>query len=377
LDIELTQRPRRTTPRLEARTRRRIGKLVCCVATLAAAPWARAQTASPEDIASARVLGTEGVRLAESGDCSSAVPKLEAAERLYHAPTTLERLGECQVSLGRLVAGTESLNRVVRETLPPGAPQAFMVAQQRAQQVLATALPRIGKLRIHVEGAPIDKVTVTVDGATVPSALFDADRATDPGAHEVRAAAPGYKPTALSVQVAPGVESPVSLKLEPDANAVAGALDSSTSPLQPGAQGGSPGAAVFSASTPASPASGSPNRAPAYVAFGVGVVGVAVGSVFGVMALGTKSTLDSACNSGKTSCPSASQSDIDALSSRALISNIGFAVGIVGVAVGTVLLITSHGSEGATASAASPAQRRGRRSPWIGVGAAGLGGTFE
>ncbi|HXN30946.1 MAG TPA: hypothetical protein VN894_03750, partial [Polyangiaceae bacterium] len=137
--------------------------VLSCAALLTLASSARAQSPSPEDIASARALGTEGFHLADAGDCASAVPKLEAAEKLYHAPTTLGRLGECQVTLGHVVAGTESLNRVVRETLPPNAPPAFVAAQHRAAQLLATAQPRIGKLRIHVEGAPIDEVAVTVD----------------------------------------------------------------------------------------------------------------------------------------------------------------------------------------------------------------------
>ena len=162
----------------------------CILALGAAFVPARANaqgTPSPEDIASARALGIEGVRLAEAGDCASAIPKLQAAENLFHAPTTLDRLGECEVSLGHVVAGTETLNRVVRETLAPNAPSAFVAAQHRAAQVLATAQPRIGKLRIHVDGAPADKVSVTVDGANVPPALFDVDRATDPGTHEVKA----------------------------------------------------------------------------------------------------------------------------------------------------------------------------------------------
>jgi hypothetical protein len=65
------------------RARRRAALLVGCTSILLGAAPARAEGASPEDMASARVLGTEGVRLAESGDCAAAIAKLEAAERLY------------------------------------------------------------------------------------------------------------------------------------------------------------------------------------------------------------------------------------------------------------------------------------------------------
>jgi hypothetical protein len=339
------------------------GALLSCLACLALAPFARAQTASPEDIASARALGTEGFRLADAGDCASAVPKLEAAEKLYHAPTTLGRLGECQVKLGQVVAGAESLNRVVRETLPPNAPAAFVSAQHHAAQLLATAQQRIGKLRIHVEGASIDTVAVTVDGANVPSALFDDERPTDPGAHEVKAVAPGHKTVTAKVQLPEGGDSTVSLKLEPDATPSVPAPESGPVAAPAAAPPLSPSAAP-------PPAPHAPNPVPAFIALGIGGVGVAVGSVFGILALSTKSSLDSACMS--KSCPASSQSDIDALSTRATVSNIGFAVGVVGVATGAVLLITSQSGDARPANA-----RRVRMRPWLGLGTAGLGGTFE
>ena len=187
---------------------------------------ALAQTVSPEDIAAARGLGTEGTRLADTGDCNAAIPKLEAAEKLYHAPTTLDRLGECQISVGRIVAGTESLNRVVREPLAATAPPVFVAAQKRAQKALTAALPRIGNIKIHVDGASPDKLSLTVDGIAVPPALLDSDRPTDPGSHEVSASAAGYKTATTTVTVREGGESAVDLKLEVDPTAAAAAASS-------------------------------------------------------------------------------------------------------------------------------------------------------
>jgi hypothetical protein len=345
---------------------------------LAATP-ASGQTSSAEDMASARVLGTEGVRLADSGDCASALAKLEAAERLYHAPTTLERLGECQVALGKIVAGTESLNRVVRETLAPGAPQAFFAAQRRASQALAAAQHRIGALRLHVEGAPISTVVVTVDGASVPSALFDSSRPTDPGTHDVRASAQGFRTVATAVQVPEGSEAALNIKLEADPSASASASGYAPSPGQiltspnypPPGSAAPPPAYAPAALTPVSSGGGS-GRGIGYALLGIGGAGLVVGSVFGGLALSTKSSLDSACPT-KTACPASSQSDIDALSTRATVSSIGFGVGAAGIVIGGVLLMTSHGE----APAATPGPRGAHLSPWIGLGAAGVGGTFE
>lgn len=325
-----------------------------------------AQTASPEDIAQARALGTEGTRLADAGDCNGAIAKLEAAEKLYHAPTTLDRLGECQISVGRLVAGTESLNRVVREPLAASAPAVFVVAKQRAQKALAAALPRIGSLKIHVEGAPPDKLALTVDGVAVPAAILDEDRPTDPGSHSVSASAAGYRTETTTVSVREGGESAVQLKLEVDPNAVAPA------------QAVAPPAVVVAPAPAPSPAPPASSRATterdlAIGGFVVGGVGLAVGSIFGLLALGTQSTLDSHCVSKV--CPASEQSDIDSLGTRATLSTVGFGVGIAGVAAGALLLGLSHNEAGATGGKLEP--RGPTFSPWLGLGAGGLGGTFQ
>jgi hypothetical protein len=150
------------------------------------------------------------------------------------------------------------------------------------------------------------------------------------------------------------------LVLEVDRNA--GAPEAANGPQSAGA---APSAAGAEAS-----ASTSPNRVPAFIALGVGGAGIIVGSVAGIMALGAKSTLDNSCKN-KT-CPASSQPDIDSLNTRATISTVGFIVGAVGVAVGAVLFATARGSESRTTALPNV-----RLQPWLGVGAAGVGGTFE
>lgn len=330
-------------------------------------------------MAAARALGTEGVQMADAGDCAGAIPKLAAAEKLFHAPTTLSRLGECEIKVGKIVAGTEHLNRVVREPLPPNAPPAFLAAQQRAQAALGPALPRIGKLKIHVDGAPPDKVTATVDGVPVSSALFDAARPTDPGTHEVKAVAAGFKPASATVRLIDGGEAAVSLRLEPDPSAAAAPpapvpAETPATPVAPAATppaaapAGPPGAAPPPTPVTQAPEPKSSPPTAAIALLVVGGVGIGVGTVFGVLALGEKSTLDGQCGSTKKACTN--QGDVNALSTDAWVSNVGFGVGIVGLAVGAILLATHH-SETASAST------KPHVTPWIGLGTAGVGGTFE
>ena len=73
------------------------------------------------ETAAARTMALEGIRLADAGRCEEAIEKLSRAEKLHHAPIVLGRLGECQIVEGKLVDGTETLRKVLREALPANA----------------------------------------------------------------------------------------------------------------------------------------------------------------------------------------------------------------------------------------------------------------
>ncbi len=246
---------------------------------------AAAQSAenSAENKAAARSLGVEGIKAANAGDCETAVDKLSRAEALYHAPTILGRLGECQVALGKLVEGTENLNKVVREQLPDDAPAAFFKARERAQKVLDQALPKIAKLKINVD-PHVAGLEVRIGDSPVPLALLGADRPTDPGKHVIVAEAPGYYPATAEVTLAEGGHQNVSLALVADS--------SSTPPAAPAEPPPAP-------STQAPPAAidtgvAQPDRTTAYVFLGIGAAGLVAGSVAGVLALG-KSVIWTMC----------------------------------------------------------------------------------
>jgi len=334
-------------------------------ALIAPAAFAQEQPQA-ENVAAARSLGTQGIKLADAGDCKGAIEKLERAEALYHAPSILGRLGECQIKVGQIVAGTENLNRVVREELAATAPKAFRDAQTRAKGVLNTALPKIARLTVKVE--PTDaKPQVTVDGTPIPSALIGVERPTDPGTHEVVVAAPGYLEQRSTVTLAEGGASELSLRLEKDP----AAAPSVAAPPPP---------PPIVTTTPAPPAatdsSGKKPNTLAYVALGVGGAGLLVGGITGFLALGKKSDLKGCVDNA---CPSSQRDTLDGARTMATVSTVGFSVGFVGVGVGVVLLLTGSSNH---ASLAEPrlAKRERQRGvavqPWFGGTSAGLNGTF-
>lgn len=341
--------------------------LISTLTTTLVAPAAFAQDApQAENVAAARSLGLQGIKLADSGDCKGAIEKLSRAEALYHAPSILGRLGECQVHVGQVVAGTENLNRVVREELAANAPKAFKDAQTRARGVLNTALPKIARLTVKIEPADA-KPQVSVGGAPIPSALIGVERPTDPGTHEVVATAPGYVEQRSSVTLAEGGAQELTLRLEKDPNAA------------PATPPPAPPATVVAVPPPAPAAdrSGTKSNVPAYVAFGVGGAGLLVGGITGILAIGKKNDLKGCVDKA---CPTSQRDTLDSAESMATISTVGFGVGVVGVGVGVVLLLTGNHSSSAANSAPKLGKREPRPSvavqPWFSGNSAGLNGTF-
>jgi hypothetical protein len=334
---------------------------VVCGASSAAAQTAPTTPAVPEeqaagDVAAARALGVEGVRAADAGDCNDAIDKLTRAEKLHHAVSTLARLGECQVSVGKLVEGTENLQKAIRETLPPNAPEAFVTAQERARKVLADAKPKIARLKIAVAAPPGTQIMVKVDGENVPAANLNTNRMVNPGEHLVEASAPGFLKATSKVKLAEGGSDSVAFTLEPDPNAPK--VDPNAPPAS--ATGGD------HAATPAH----EPNRVPMYVAGGVGVLGLALGAGFGLAAMSAKSDLDQACDAKKT-CPATSSDKLDSAKTYGTLSTIGFIVGAVGAVAAVTLYFVDFG-----APSASTATAGGRVGAFVGPGSAGLRGSF-
>ncbi len=330
------------------------------------APSALAEDASATETAAARSLAVEGLKLAQANNCADAVPKLERAEKLYHSVMVASRLGECYVSLGRLVEGTEILRKVLREPQPADATPALIKALDRAQRTLEGATPRIAGLTLKV--ATVHDMRVKLDGNLVPSALVDSEVPTDPGEHSVEVTAPGFLKSSMHLSVGEGEKKSVTLTLARDPNAV-------VAPAVPGsaATTASPSparSAVGQANTPAqapSPAAGrEANRTAAYVSLGFGVAGVATGGVLGYLTMKQHKELQGRCPGDV--CSPSQQGDIDAAKRLGNLSTIAFGVGSAGLVLGTVLFFTAGPSNVDRGRAAPKTRFAGLSSPRVAVG---------
>ncbi len=324
-----------------------------------AQPTANEQSAG--DVTMARQLGNQGLELAGSGDCAAAVDLLTRSEAMHHAPTTLAILGECHITLGKLVEGAEELTRVVRENIDPLAPASFRTAQDRARVRLEETRPRIPKLRLLVRGAaPNTALTVHVDGETVPVASLGLDRPVDPGSHHVDVTAGGYNTASGELTLREGETQELNLELvrlpdpEPAAAAPEGTPPKDAPVLRPWVR------------RPHS-------RTPAYVSFGLGAAGIAAGSVFGIITLSKTSSLEKLCPTRST-CPASAQSDISTSQATALASTIAFGAGGAALIVGLYFALRGPVSE--PAPTASEVTSRPTLRPWVGLGSAGFDGSF-
>jgi hypothetical protein len=355
-------------------------------------PAAAQDEPSSAETAAARGLAVEGLKLADVGKCNEAVDKLARAEKLHHSAIVQGRLGECQIALGRLVDGTENLRKILREPVPPNPSPALSKARERAQTALDGAKPKIAFLMISLKGPKeVGAATVTVDGESVPVALLDADRPTDPGEHVIEASAPGYLKASARVSVKEAERKAVSVRLDVDPNAVAPLPAPGPAESAAGSQHAPPPATTLPASRDTRPAIGgdttsassaAPNRTGAYIAWAIGGVAIAVGAGFGAVAMKGKSDL---------TCPGNQciPSDSDKLSQAKTMGNVstvGFIVGGVGVALGTVLFFSASSSS----SASNGVGRVANGTPlpvktgiaalepraFMGIGQIGLAGSF-
>lgn len=337
---------------------------------------------SDEARAGARSLATEGVAAFNEGRWKDAVDLFGRAEALVHAPPHLLFLARASEKLGHLVKAREAYLKIIKETLPPNAPQAFRDAQTSANQELKAIEPRIGSLSIKVQGAEQAKdVEVLVDGVVLPSVLVGVARPVDPGEHRVEAVATGFRAAPQAVRLTDGERKSVVLTLVADPTAVP-----VTAPAEPAASAGSATPAPPLATAQPAPAPAPPARAEgtnglrigSYIAFGVGALGLGAGTLFLLDSRSKRADADAAferceasgdCRENDAAARRTADLDDQARSAMVL-SIVGFGVGAAAVAAGAGLFLASSGDSDEKPPSAVTVR------PFFGLRGAGLKGTF-
>jgi hypothetical protein len=359
--------------------RLRTASLTFAVSLAIVAPTFSARTAlaqSDDDRATARALGMEGQQALDAKDYGRAEDRFRRADKLVHAPTLELGLARALAAGGKFVEAQETYNRIVREGLPPGAPEVFKKALDDARKEVDSVSPKVGGVTITVKasaGGDVADPKVVLDEHPINSASLGVRRAIDPGSHVLRVAADGYKAAEVhfTVQAGGAIDEPVTL--DKDTGAPAPVTTPAPTPVTP-TPAATPGPA--STTAPDQTATAPKHSILPWVAFGIGGAGLVAGAITGLIAVGDHSKLQSNCTNG--TCGPSQQDNLNSYHTMGTISTIGFVVAGVGAAAGVILLVTQPKGENPSAApaASGPAAQGLHVVPVIGLGSVGAVGTF-
>ncbi|HEX2881355.1 MAG TPA: hypothetical protein VHO25_17625 [Polyangiaceae bacterium] len=310
---------------------------------------------SDADKAAARAAAQQGVQAYTEGRYADAADLLNRAETLYHAPPHVLYQARTQEKLGHLIEARELYMKLTRETLAPTAPEVFRSAQADANAELTALEARIPYLTVVLTPANAN-AKVMLDGVELPPAMIGLESPINPGKHRAVALVGTTEGPAQEIDVVEGAR----LKVEVSPAAPAAPVVTAP-PATPQDQGTSdPGKGL---------------RIGGYVALGVGVVGLGVGTVFLVSGAGKKGDADDAfdaCNSGPGGCSVTEERNVNDLeddaASAKTISLVGYGVGAAGIGTGIVLLVLAGNK--------SADNTQAHITPWVGWQSAGVSGTF-
>ena len=290
-----------------------------------------AQGASNE--AAAQALFDQARGLMTAGKFAEACAKFAESDRLAPGAGTLLNLGSCYEKNGQIASAWA--------TYADAASAADKANRKdwatRAKTRMAALSPDLSKLSIAVPAtSQLDGLEVKRDGVVVGASSYGVPIPVDPGPHVIEATAPGHKKWTNVVQVAAKKDQVAvtlpPLEAAPDAVVVAPPPTVTT-----------PAPVQATQPTPDQPTSshGSTQRVVGIAVAGVGVVGVAVGAVFGLVASGKKGDAGNNCNPDLSRCNSTGVSDMSSARSSATIATVGFIAGGALVAGGVVLYLTA------------------------------------
>jgi hypothetical protein len=316
------------------------------LASLAPACWlalsaanALAQT-SASDKAAAEALFDQGVRLMKQNSFPEACPKLEESERIDPAVGTLLYLGECYERVGKTASAWATFREAASLATTSNQADRARVAAARAQDLE----PKLSRLSVELapEVAKIPDVTVKRGAQRLEPSLYGTPLPIDPGEYRIEVSAPGYETWSAPIKVEAGGAS-ASVRVPALVKAPEGATPAPLATPPSGAPAG-----------PTQPPLTDHHRASSrlttqqtigVVAGGVGVIGIGLGSYFGIRAISKNSDAEQHCPK-EGLCSDQTGVDLTKKAREsASAANVAFAIGGGLVALGAVLYLTGGASD--------------------------------
>jgi hypothetical protein len=317
----------------------------------------------------ARAHFTAGVNLLQDPDGARYEEAYREFKAAYAASPSWKILGNLGISAMKLERDGEAIESY-KKYLAEGGKQ--VEADERAQFQRDLSTLEAGVVRLTLESDPPGAIVEDERFPASGNAIRNSYSLTGPaqigvraGRHRFTAKLAGRTDAVWEVELSPKQQQSYTFKLaEPTAAAPVAATPAS--PEQPG------GLAISSDSAK----SGNGMRIGSYVALGVGVVGIGVGTIFGLKAKGRYRDANAITD---RECPGSGPCELepsvddqwrklgDEGDSAKTLSLVGFIVGGVGVATGVTLFVLSGNKKEPAAA---------KVEPYLGLGALGVRGSF-
>lgn len=305
---------------------------------------AGAQGKSGGNRAAAEALFNQGRELMTAGKLADACPKFEASQQLDPGLGTMLNLAECYEKSGRTASAWAEYREAIPLARAAGSKARLDLATERAQALQE----RLSTLTIRAMSGDDEGVHLEVrrDGVALQEAELGSPIPVDPGEHTIEAVAPGKQPWSSKVQVA-GDAAKVSVEI-PKLQAAG----------EPAAATGSSAAAVTTTPESSPPAydrpSGTAQRTTGLVFGGVGIVGLGLGTFFGLQASSKWSDAKDKCTDYPYGCATDAADLRSSAHSSATVSTVAFVAGGALLATGVVLYLTAPSKKESVALSVGP-----------------------
>ena len=308
----------------------------CALLALLALHAASARAEAPLAEGVAEALFKQAREDMRRGNVAAACPKFAESERIDPSNGTLLNLVLCEEKLGKVASAWLQAQKLV-DRLPAGDPR-IAIAQRRVEALAG----RVPKLRVQrSQSAP--PVEIELDGVAIGASSLGIELPIDPGPHRITVKAPGRNDVTTELMIEEGqayehvaepgapmesaappvVQAPVAAKPVPAPIARLVTQPRSDAPR------------------PAERELESPLRSLGWTSAGVGAAALAVSAVLGVMVLDRKSEVEDRCPSKL--CPN--QAELEAVDDVAAEGKrlqtgafVALGVGIIGVGFGAFAL---------------------------------------
>ncbi|CAN5547366.1 hypothetical protein BH09MYX1_BH09MYX1_60570 [soil metagenome] len=292
------------------------------LATAATAQRAHAAPPPPKAAQNqeAERLFREAIRLRDSGDFAAACPKFADSFAVDPAPGTLVNLGDCEVRLGKIISAAAHY-KLAAAGFPKGDKRRDLVAQKAAELE-----PKFAHLTITLAPSVTDAAKITRGGAPLDRKEVGVSVAVDPGKLPVVVSLSDHEDSIYELTLDEGQTKDLVVDV--------GAAETKASPI-----------------IVEKPVAGiSPMRAAGFVVGGVGIVGLGLGVVTGILAMGKASTVKEHCDTTTYACDPDGVDAARAGEVLAPLSTVAFIAGGVLLAGGLVMVLVGGKKKEASVS---------------------------